>query len=126
MRGAYTVRGYNERAVGPVDPATKDPLGGNAMLVGNIEYTYPIFDFLKVAAFCDSGNVWEKISDIGKNVNAFGVINSGGFKTGVGFGFRIKTPIGPITVDYGIPLNIASGEEQKTGGKFTFSASHGF
>ena len=115
--GANTIRGYEERAVGPVDPVSKDPLGGEAMLIGNIEYTYPIFNFLKVAAFIDSGNVWAKLGDIGK----------GGFKTGFGLGLRIKSPIGPIMLDYGIPLNKAQGEDSKhTGGRIHFSASHGF
>ncbi|MBI5145475.1 MAG: outer membrane protein assembly factor [Candidatus Omnitrophica bacterium] len=114
--GAYTVRGYDERKVGPIDPATKDPLGGESMLVGNIEYTYPLFKFLKLAAFFDTGNAWDKLSKIG----------SGGFKSGVGFGLRLKTPIGPIMLDYGIPLNKAPGEDRKDNGQFHFSASHGF
>ena len=30
------------------------------MLVGNIEYLYPIVDFIKGAVFYDVGNVWRK------------------------------------------------------------------
>ncbi len=114
--GAYTIRGYDERKIGPIDPVSKDPLGGESMVIGNIEYTYPVFDFLKLAAFYDTGNVWSKFSEIG----------SGGFKSGMGFGVRIKTPIGPIMLDYGIPLNKAPGEDRKGSGKFHFSMSHGF
>jgi outer membrane protein insertion porin family len=114
--GAYTVRGYKERKIGPVDPASGDPLGGNSMLVGNLEYIYPLVNFMRVAAFYDVGNVWAKTNDIG----------SGGFKAGVGVGFRLKTPIGPIMLDYGVPLNKASGETSKGKGRFHFSMSHGF
>jgi len=114
--GAYTIRGYHERKVGPIDPVSKDPLGGRSMLIGNVEYTYPVLDFLKLAAFYDAGNVWSKISDLG----------SGGIKTSVGFGVRIKTPIGPIMLDYGIPLNKEPGEDEKGSGRFHFSMSHGF
>ncbi|MDD5109248.1 MAG: outer membrane protein assembly factor BamA [Candidatus Omnitrophica bacterium] len=125
--GAYTIRGYEERKVGPVDPLSKDPLGGASMAVGNIEYTYPLFSFLKVAAFYDVGNVWEKAGDIFSNKNANGVANSGGLKSGIGLGLRIKTPIGPIMLDYGIPMDKESGESsKKSGGRFHFSASHGF
>ncbi len=114
--GAYTIRGYHERKIGPIDPASEDPLGGEAMLVGNVEYSYPLFSFMKVATFFDTGNVWTKSSKIG----------SGGFKSSMGFGFRIKTPIGPILLDYGIPFNKEPGETEKGSGRFHFSMSHGF
>ena len=113
--GANTIRGYEERSVGPVDPVTSDPLGGEALAVFNIEYTVPLLDFLKGAAFIDTGNVWSKAGDIGR----------GGFKTGVGLGVRIKTPIGPLKLDYGYPLNKQPGKETKEG-RFHFSMSHGF
>ncbi|MDD5653987.1 MAG: BamA/TamA family outer membrane protein, partial [Candidatus Omnitrophica bacterium] len=124
--GASTIRGYDERKVGPVDPVSKDPLGGASMLVGNIEYTYPLFSFLKVAAFYDVGNTWEKLSDIGSSRDAFGVSSSGGFKSGIGLGVRVKTPIGPLMLDYGIPLNKEPGEDNRKSGKFHFSFSRGF
>ena len=124
--GAYTIRGYEERKVGPIDPGSQEPLGGASMLVGNIEYTYPLFSFLKVAAFYDVGNVWEKAADIFSNKNAHGVANTGGFKSSFGLGLRINTPIGPIMLDYGIPMNKVGGEDTKKSGRFHFSASHGF
>ncbi|MDP2652967.1 MAG: outer membrane protein assembly factor BamA [Candidatus Omnitrophota bacterium] len=113
--GARTIRGYNERKVGPLDPVTEDPLGGESMLVGNIEYTIPIIDFLKLATFFDTGNVWSKVDDFG----------TGDFKSGFGLGLRVKTPIGPINLDYGYPLSDEPGEEDKSG-KFYFSVSRGF
>jgi outer membrane protein insertion porin family len=114
--GAYSVRGYRERSIGPVDPASDDPMGGDSMMIGNIEYLYPLISFLKLAVFYDIGNVWEKSSDIG----------SGGLKAGTGIGFRLKTPIGPIMLDYGIPLDKETGESEKGGGRVHFSMSHGF
>ncbi|MCC6759253.1 MAG: outer membrane protein assembly factor BamA [Candidatus Omnitrophica bacterium] len=113
--GERTIRGYDERAVGPVDPTTNDPIGGESMLVGNIEYTIPVINFVKLAGFVDSGNVWSKMSDIA----------SGGFKTGAGFGLRVKTPIGPVNLDYGFPFDKVPGDQSKTG-KFYFSVSRGF
>ncbi len=113
--GANTIRGYEERSVGPIDSVTGDPLGGEALFVANAELTVPLLEFVKGALFIDSGNVWSKAADFG----------SGGFKTGIGFGVRIKTPIGPLKLDYGIPLNKEPGKEKKEG-RFHFSMSHGF
>lgn len=113
--GADTIRGYEERMVGPIDPSSQDPLGGNAMVVGNIEYLYPLFDFLKVAAFYDMGNVWANLGQMG----------TGNFKSGMGLGIRVKTPVGPIRLDYGIPMNRDPGDDTK-GGRFHFSASNTF
>jgi outer membrane protein insertion porin family len=114
--GAYTIRGYNERKIGPIDAGSDEPLGGESMIVGNIEYTYPVFDFMKAAVFYDTGNVWAKASKIG----------SGGFKSSYGLGVRVKTPIGPLMLDYGIPLNKEPGKDSKGGGRLHFSVSHGF
>jgi outer membrane protein insertion porin family len=113
--GADTIRGYKERAVGPVDTVTREPLGGEATLIGNLEVTYPLLDFIKGAVFYDIGNVWAKVSDFGK----------GNFYSGFGVGVRVKTPIGPIKLDYGWPTKLAPGEDKKEG-QFHFSMSHGF
>jgi len=113
--GASTIRGYEERKVGPIDSVTDDPLGGEALLVANIEYVIPLIDFIKLAAFFDVGNVWGEIEDFA----------SGDYKAGAGLGLRVKTPIGPVKLDYGFPLNDEPGEEDQSG-KFYFSISRGF
>ncbi|HAJ57782.1 MAG TPA: outer membrane protein assembly factor BamA [Candidatus Omnitrophica bacterium] len=116
--GANTIRGYEERTVGPVDALTKDPLGGEALFVANAEITVPLVEFIKGAVFIDTGNVWSEASDFWKG-------GFGEFKTGIGFGVRVKTPIGPLKLDYGIPLNKQPGKEDREG-RFHFSMSHGF
>jgi outer membrane protein insertion porin family len=113
--GARTIRGYDERGVGPLDPLTGDPIGGESMAIGNIEYTIPLIEFLKLAAFLDAGQVWSKVSDFGQEE----------FLVGTGIGLRVKTPVGPINLDYGYPLNDEPGKTDKTG-KFYFSVSRGF
>ncbi len=115
--GAATIRGYRERKVGPIDE-DDDPIGGESMFVANVEYTYPLADFLKVATFFDTGNVWRKRSDISD-------IFSGDLKSSVGMGLRVNTPIGPVSVDYGWPLDLEPGETSKAG-RFHFNIGRDF
>lgn len=113
--GEQSIRGYDERKVGPIDPGSQDAVGGEAIVLGTVEYTIPIIDIIKGAVFFDTGNVWSKAKDYG----------SSGLKSGVGPGLRVKTPIGPINLDYGFPLNKQSDGSSKSG-KFYFSVSRGF
>ncbi|MCK4912454.1 MAG: outer membrane protein assembly factor BamA [Candidatus Omnitrophica bacterium] len=114
--GASTVRGYRERKVGPIDRVTEDPLGGDRMLIGNIEYTYPLANFLKAATFFDIGKVWG---------NDSANIIENGFMSSIGLGLRVNTPIGPVSVDYGWPLDTEVGEEDQEG-RFHFNVSRAF
>ena len=109
--GANTIRGYGYRDVGP-ESAAGDPIGGESMAVANFEYTFPIIKQIKGAVFYDVGNVWSKIDDFGSS-----------FKSAVGVGVRVNTPLGPVKVDYGYGLDYEPGEKK---GRFHFSMSRGF
>jgi len=114
--GTNTIRGFKERTVGAKD--TKDisgePVGGESVLYGTCELTYPLFKLIKVATFCDFGNVWKRSGEFA----------SGGIKYSVGLGLRVKTPMGPVKLDYGYPLTVDAGEEKE--GRFHFSMTRGF
>jgi outer membrane protein insertion porin family len=113
--GANTIRGYRERRIGPRDTGTGDPVGGDAYWVGNSEYTFPVFPgVIKGAAFFDIGTVDATIEEIGDNK----------IYSGFGMGVRVKTPIGPLKVDAGYPLDDIEGE--KKGVRFYFNMSRGF
>jgi len=115
LGGANTIRGYRERRLGPRDPGNGDPVGGNAYWVANIEETFPIYpDLIKGAVFFDVGSLYEEIEDFG----------DGDTFSGVGVGVRIKTPIGPLKLDMGYPLDDVSGEKKKM--RYYFSISQGF
>ncbi len=111
--GTNTIRGFKERTVGPKD-VSGDAIGGESALYGTCELTYPLFELIKVATFYDFGNVWEKLGDFA----------SGGFKYSAGFGVRIKTPMGPVRLDYGYPLKVDEGQDKE--GRFHFSMTRGF
>ena len=114
--GANTIRGYKERRVGPRDPGSDEPIGGETILLGNAEVTFPIYEkIMKGAIFYDVGNVWRRAEDF---------IVGGNYKSGAGIGVRVKTPLGPVRVDYGYPL-VKNFQDEKTG-EFYFSMSRGF
>jgi outer membrane protein assembly complex protein YaeT len=68
-------------------------LGGNALLLANAEYRFPIFGTLGGAVFADVGNVYASTIDFSD------------LRWGLGTGLRYLSPVGPIRVDVGFPLN---------------------
>ncbi len=114
--GANTIRGYKERRVGPRDSGSDEPVGGDAIVLGNAELTFPMYEnILKGAVFYDVGNVWANRGDF---------LVGGKYRAGVGVGVRVKTPVGPVKVDYGYPLDREEGDSRT--GEFYFSMSRGF
>jgi outer membrane protein insertion porin family len=95
--GASSLRGFDTDYAGPLDANTNKPVGGNAIIVGNLELRVPVYRAIHVAGFYDVGNVYRSFSDIG---------NSRMSNT-VGLGLRIKTPVGPLRLDYGVNLNLS-------------------
>ncbi|MBF0493698.1 MAG: outer membrane protein assembly factor BamA [Candidatus Omnitrophica bacterium] len=119
--GANTIRGYEQRAVGPRDPNNNAAVGGDTTAIFNTEVTFPIFkNIIKGAVFYDAGNVWANAGQ--KNRSALREDNA--IKMGAGTGVRVKTPIGPLKLDYGYPLS--DNFDDKKEGQFYFSMSHGF
>lgn len=114
--GANTIRGYKERKVGPRDSGSDEPIGGESLLIGNVEVTFPIYEkILKGAVFYDIGNVWAKSRDF---------LKGGDYKSGAGVGIRVNTPVGPFRLDWGYPL--AKNHNDDKEGEFYFSISRGF
>ena len=113
--GADTIRGYEERSVGP--KYNDHPIGGKTILLENLEISHPLYkDILYWAVFFDAGNVWDELD----NVELADV------KKGVGAGLRIRVPIFqvPIRIDYGYPLDPEEGEKQE--GRVHFTMQWGF
>ncbi|MBM4293436.1 MAG: hypothetical protein FJ126_00830 [Deltaproteobacteria bacterium] len=93
--GGYdSVRGYRLDYLGP-RTAGGTPLGGEALLEGSLEVRIPIYKEFRAVAFLDFGNVYLKVHDL----------DVGQLRYSSGVGLRYQTPIGPIGVDVGFPLN---------------------
>ncbi|MEW6735372.1 MAG: translocation/assembly module TamB domain-containing protein [Acidobacteriota bacterium] len=102
--GATTLRGFRFEEAGPqaiLEPRTPAelptlvPVGGNALTVFNFELRYPLAGRLELVPFYDLGNVFPHVRDI-----SFGQMTNS-----IGLGLRVRTPLGPIGIDYGYLLD---------------------
>ncbi|MBI4549354.1 MAG: outer membrane protein assembly factor BamA [Candidatus Omnitrophica bacterium] len=110
--GLGTVRGYNARRVGPKEGG--DAVGGQTLMIANVEYTFPIITNFKGALFVDAGQV---------NAESY-KIGFGDFAVSIGPGFKVNTPIGPMNLYYGYPF--VNPDDKNKNGRFEFSFSRGF
>ena len=98
--GGTTVRGFGKNEVGPEDPDTGLPVGGEAVFVMNQELRFPLFKNLSGAVFVDIGNVYPKVSDF----DPFEARET------AGFGLRYQTPFALLRFDWGFKLDRRPGE----------------
>ncbi|HXZ80661.1 MAG TPA: POTRA domain-containing protein [Terriglobales bacterium] len=123
--GANTHRGFSLNQAGPRDLGTGSPLGGNALLLNNLELRFPpmslpwIGEGLSFVAFHDVGNVFEDSKEMVRSVfrwyqprqdlcrdpNLSAQCSFSYMSQAVGGGLRYQTPIGPVRVDVGYNLN---------------------
>ncbi|MGA1875300.1 MAG: outer membrane protein assembly factor BamA [bacterium] len=103
--GLDTVRGYDERSIGPID-VNGDPVGGDKLVVTNVELHFPIYDIIRGVLFWDAGNVFGE-DEHGENEKFF----QRPLRMGAGAGVRFFTPIGPLRLDLGFPINRQASEK---------------
>jgi outer membrane protein assembly complex protein YaeT len=91
--GLGSVRGYARRRVGPL--VDDEPIGGLSLVETSLELRHPVTKTIGAAAFVDAGQVTRARND-------FPV---GDMQVGVGIGARYISPVGPIGLDLGFPLD---------------------
>ncbi len=115
--GAGTVRGYKARSLGPRDSGdTPEPLGGSRRVLTNVELLFPIpgteAKDKRFSIFVDGGQVYGPNADVD--------LSDMRFSTGIAFNWF--SPLGPLSVSYGAPINKKDGDEtenvQVTIGRF--------
>jgi len=123
LGGITSLRGYRYREVGPRE-ATFDndtePVGGNTYWYATAEYRIPIIKQLKFAVFYDIGMVYPNAFDFSRHGNnGFGTQP---YNDNWGVGILLDLPIGPLRLDYGIPIR--SDPENRSSGRFQFTAGY--
>lgn len=111
--GCSTIRGFEQDSCGPVN-AEGEVVGGNDMLIANLETRFPVYGDVGGVVFFDFGNVFKKI----RNLTQIDKM-----RESAGVGIRYRTPIGPLTVDWGYKLDRRPGESPY---EFCFSVGNTF
>jgi outer membrane protein insertion porin family len=126
--GINTVRGFRIRSMGPQVPVrdqfladgtacpadqkecgriiNRDVIGGSSQLIINNELIFPLVRALglKGVLFFDAGNAFSAAQGIDVNE----------LRTSVGAGIRWLSPIGPLRIEVGFPLNDRVGDDTET------------
>ena len=113
--GIRTVRGFESNSLGPRDPVTKLPIGGNMRVTAGADYIFPV-PFIekppgsvRLSAFLDIGNVYLN------NFNTFNApVGTNGFqldqlRSSYGLSVVWVSPIGPLRFSYAKTINAVSG-----------------
>ena len=117
LGGAYDLRGFVFRNISPRESISPEPIGGDSYWFGSVEYSIPILEkesgpSLRFALFMDAGAVGAKSYSF-----------SGNFDDDWGLGFRLNIPhLGPLRLDYGIPLTHDS--NNGSSGQFQFTVGY--
>ncbi len=115
MGGIRTVRGYDFQDISLYDEDGAK-IGGEKMLQFNFEYTFPILKQYGIigVAFFDAGNVYA--SDENYDITSL--------YAGAGGGIRWNSPMGPIRLEWGYPINPDPGMNDK--GRWEFGMGGSF
>ncbi len=98
--GLNSVRGYGRRRIGPL--VHDEPVGGRSLVEGSLELRHPITEQFGAAVFLDAGQV-----ALASNDFPFGDL-----RYGSGFGVRYRSPVGPLRLDLGFPVQPPAGDSR--------------
>ena len=140
LGGSSNLRGFAFRDVSPKD-SNNQPIGGQSMARATVELTFPIVEKARGAFFYDTGFVNPDAWDFGdetlsipRGLNAQATAKHFGtpltprrtfdnIASDFGFGLRLDLPIGPLRLDYGIPIQGAGNGNH---GHLNFSVGYQF
>ena len=114
LGGPGNLRGFRYRDVGMIDERISgdETMGGSSSAFIQAEMTFPVIETVRFAIFTDAGFVHEKAFDFKLNQ----------ISADYGIGLRINLPVGPLAVDYALPIK--KGNAVDRSGQFQFYADY--
>jgi outer membrane protein insertion porin family len=106
LGGPYSIRGFQSRSLPPVNPNTREQVGGNKELVVNFEYTFPLVAEIgfKGVLFFDAGNAY---------LQGSWPFQDQGVWAAYGVGVRWYSPMGPLRFECGWNLDRPPGAPKR-------------
>ncbi len=117
--GLGTVRGFESGGINmESDGGDYVAVGGNRRVVGNVELQFPLTlagkdRTLRWFTFFDAGSAWREDQKM----------RLGDLRYSVGAGISWQSPIGPLKMSYGVPLNVKENDRKQS---FQFQIGTGF
>ncbi len=108
--GTDSVRGFKANTLGPHDPVTNLPIGGNVSIVGSVELIFPNpfaknSNSVRFSTFLDAGNVFD--TSIQK-------VKLSELRYSAGISAIWLTPVGALRFSLATPLNAKPGDEKQS------------
>ena len=104
--GASTNRAFPDNQAGPRDPLTGFPIGGSALFFHSTELRFPLIgDNIGGVLFHDMGNVYTGVNTISFRFHQKDLQDFDYMVHSIGFGIRVRTPVGPIRADFSFSPN---------------------
>lgn len=100
--GINSVRGFKSRSLGPKD-ANGNEFGGSKQLVNNAEIIFPIINSAGIRGLF--------FYDVGNSFDDNQTIDVGALREAAGTGIRWASPLGPLRIEFGWPLDKQEGED---------------
>ncbi len=104
--GPSSVRGFDSRSLGPKDSGTTpEAIGGSKRVTASVELLFPVpggeSNDKRLGLFVDAGQVYGDEEDF----------DLGEVRVSAGLSFNWFSPIGPLSISYGVPLNEEDGDD---------------
>lgn len=114
LGGSGSIRGFDFNGVGPRTKNTLEPVGGQTYYDGTVELKFPLGFGKDVgvfgATFIDAGSLFG--ADVPSDQTA-NVWDDKKIRSSYGVGIGLITPMGPIRVNYSIPMSKESYDQTK-------------